>query len=228
MKKLIIKRRNVICEQMMRTVLSAEHTSAYYGRKNTGGTVMGFVDERRKVVITLEEGIWEFKALDGSVISKPENADEELTAALSETAKQQELVSGTGTAKLTVDGKDYDLEIERILDLRVGDVLEETAKLYPDQEALISFDGTRRIDYRTFDEDSKAFAKYLQHRYQKRRLYRFVDGERYRISDGSLCDQQDRRGHDRFYTVRKAGQNGGTRKAFSGFHVYSLSWCKSA
>ena len=60
-----------------------------------------------------------------------------------------------------MDGKDYDLEIERILDLRVGDVLEETAKLYPDQEALISFDGTRRIDYRTFDEDSKAFAKYL-------------------------------------------------------------------
>ena len=122
---------------------------------------MGFVDERRKVVITLADGIWEFKALDGSVISKPDNADEKLTAALSETAKQQELVSGVNSAKLTVDGKEYDLEIERILDLRVGEVLEETAKLYPDQEALISFDGTRRIDYRTFDEDSKAFAKYL-------------------------------------------------------------------
>ena len=122
---------------------------------------MGFVDERRKVIITLTDGVWEFKALDGSVLSKPEGADEKLTAALAETAKQQELVSGVNSAKITVDGKDYDLEIERLLDLKVGEVLEETAKLYPDQEALISFDGTRRIDYKTFDENSKAFAKYL-------------------------------------------------------------------
>ena len=106
---------------------------------------MGFVDERRKVVITLADGIWEFKALDGSVISKPDSADEKLTAALSETAKQQELVSGVNSAKLTVDGKEYDLEIERILDLRVGEVLEETAKLYPDQE--ISVIGWDNLDW---------------------------------------------------------------------------------
>ena len=39
---------------------------------------MGFVDERRKVIITLTDGVWEFKALDGSVLSKPEGADESL------------------------------------------------------------------------------------------------------------------------------------------------------
>lgn len=122
---------------------------------------MGFVDERRKVVITLPEGVWEFKALDGSVLSSPEGADEKLTAALAETAKQQELISGVNSAKITVDGKDYELDIERILDLKVGEVLEETAKIYPDQEALISFDGTKRVDYKTFEANAKAFAKYL-------------------------------------------------------------------
>ncbi len=122
---------------------------------------MGFVDESRKVIITLKEGIWTFKALDGSVISSPKGADAELTAALSELAKKQELISGVNTAKINVGGKEYDAEIERLLDLKVGDVLEETAKLYPDQEALISFDGTRRIDYKTFNDNSTAFAKYL-------------------------------------------------------------------
>ena len=122
---------------------------------------MGFVDERRKVVITLPEGVWEFKALDGSVLSSPEGADEKLTAALAETAKQQELISGVNSAKITVDGKDYELAIERILDLKVGEVLEETAKIYPDQEALISFDGTKRVNYKTFEANAKAFAKYL-------------------------------------------------------------------
>ena len=109
------------------------------------------------------------KLSDGSVLSKPEGADEKLTAALAETAKQQELVSGVNSAKITVDGKDYDLEIERLLDLKVGEVLEETAKLYPDQEALISFDGTRRIDYKTFDENSKAFRQVpAEHRDRQR------------------------------------------------------------
>lgn len=122
---------------------------------------MGFVDESRKVIITIPEGVWVFKALDGSVISSPEGADEKLTAGLSGIAKEQELISGIKQEKITVDGKEYDAEIERLLDLKVGDVLEETAKIYPDQEALISFDGTRRIDYKTFNDDSTAFAKYL-------------------------------------------------------------------
>ncbi len=122
---------------------------------------MKFINENRKVIISSEGKEWKFKALDGSVISSPEGADADLTQALSDVAKAQELISGKNEAEVTVGGKSYKLDIERVLDLRVGDVLEETAKLYPDKEALISFDGTRRIDYKTFEADSKAFAKYL-------------------------------------------------------------------
>lgn len=122
---------------------------------------MGFVDERRKVFIKVDGNTWCFKALDGSVIDKPSGADDAMTNALSELAKKQELISGVNSDTVKVGEKSYDAEIERILDLKVGDVLEETAKLYPDQEALISFDGTRRVDYKTFDQNSNAFAKYL-------------------------------------------------------------------
>jgi fatty-acyl-CoA synthase len=122
---------------------------------------MGFVDEHRKVIITNSGKTWIFKALDGSVIEEPAGADSAMTAAFSDYAKKQELISAKLKASIAVGGKSYDVDVERKLDLRVGDVLEETAKLYPHDEALISFDGTKRIDYKTFDEDSKAFAKYL-------------------------------------------------------------------
>jgi fatty-acyl-CoA synthase len=122
---------------------------------------MNFINERRKVLITKGDETWIFKALDGSVIEKPEGADESVTAAMAELAKKQELISGTEEEKLTVGGKEYDVKVERLLDCTIGDLLEHTAEVNPDGEALISFDGTRRIDYKTFNERATNFAKYM-------------------------------------------------------------------
>lgn len=120
-----------------------------------------FVEEHRKVLMTANGKLWVFKALDGSVIEEPADADAGLTAALSELAVAQERISGENKASVEVDGKTVEVDVERLLDLKVGDVLTETAKLYPDQEALITFEGDRRITYKQFEEDAKAFAKYL-------------------------------------------------------------------
>lgn len=122
---------------------------------------MSFIDGRRKVIIKLDDKTWIFKAVDGSVIEKPEGCDEKLTDALSELSKAQELISGISEEKITVDGKEYDLDVERLLDCTIGDLLEHTAEVNPDGEALISFDGTKRIDYKTFNERSTYFAKYM-------------------------------------------------------------------
>lgn len=122
---------------------------------------MDFVNERRKVFCTVEGQTWCFKAVDGSVIEAPDGADQKLTDALAGLAKEQELVSGTGTASVKAGKKKYEVSVERLLDLTAGDLLHETAQLYPDGEALIYKDGSRRINYRQFDEDSTAFAKYL-------------------------------------------------------------------
>lgn len=122
---------------------------------------MDFVNERRKVFCTVEGQTWCFKAVDGSVIEAPDGADQKLTDALASLAKEQELVSGTGTASVKAGKKKYEVSVERLLDLTAGDLLHETAQLYPDGEALIYKDGSRRINYRQFDEDSTAFAKYL-------------------------------------------------------------------
>ena len=62
---------------------------------------MSFIDGRRKVIVKSDEKTWVFKAVDGSVIEKPEDADEKLTAALSDFAKAQELISGTSQDKIT-------------------------------------------------------------------------------------------------------------------------------
>ena len=122
---------------------------------------MNFIDEKRKVYVRSEENTWVFKAVDGSVIEKPAAADEALTAAFAELAKAQELISGIGEETVTVNGKEYTVEVERLLDCTIGDVLENTAKVNPDGEALISFDGTRRINYKTFEERATYFAKYM-------------------------------------------------------------------
>ena len=37
---------------------------------------MSFIDGRRKVIIKSDDKTWVFKAVDGSVIEKPEEADE--------------------------------------------------------------------------------------------------------------------------------------------------------
>ncbi|MGN1350273.1 MAG: AMP-binding protein [Anaerovoracaceae bacterium] len=122
---------------------------------------MSFIDEKRKVYVRSEENTWVFKAVDGSVIEKPAAADEAVTAAFAELAKAQELISGIGEETVTVNGKEYKVEVERLLDCTIGDVLENTAKVNPNGEALISFDGTRRIDYKTFEERATYFAKYM-------------------------------------------------------------------
>ena len=122
---------------------------------------MSFVDERRKVIAKVGESTWVFKAADGAVIEKPADAAEELTAALAEMAKAQEKVSGVNTATVEVGGQSVEVEVERILDLKIGDLLSETAAIYPDREALISFDGTKRVSYKKFNDDAVAFAKYL-------------------------------------------------------------------
>ena len=122
---------------------------------------MNFIDEKRKVYVRAEGNTWVFKAVDGSVIEKPEAADEALTAAFAELAKAQELISGTSEEKVTVGGKEYAVEVERLLDCTIGDLLEHTAEVNPNGEALISFDGTRRIDYKTFNERATYFAKYM-------------------------------------------------------------------
>lgn len=122
---------------------------------------MGFIDERRKVFCTLDEKTWCFSAEDGNVISEPKEADDDITEALSKLAKEQEKISGTNNSEISVNGKSYTVEVERLLDLSVGDLLTEIAKIYPDQTALIHKDGVDKITYKQFDEDSTAFAKYL-------------------------------------------------------------------
>lgn len=122
---------------------------------------MSFIDGRRKVIIKAGNDTWTFKAVDGTVIEAPNGADEKLTAALAELAKAQELISGESEEEITVDGKEYALNVERLLDCTIGDLLEHTAEVNPDGEALISFDGTRRIDYKTFNERATYFAKYM-------------------------------------------------------------------
>lgn len=122
---------------------------------------MNFIDEKRKVYVRSEGNTWVFKAVDGSVIEKPAAADDAVTAAFAELAKAQELISGIGEETVTANGKEYTVEVERLLDCTIGDVLEHTAAVNPDGEALISFDGTRRIDYKTFEERATYFAKYM-------------------------------------------------------------------
>ena len=122
---------------------------------------MNFINEKRKVIINSDSKTWIFKALDGSVIQQPDNADSAVTAAFAEFAKAQELVSGKSEDKISVNGKDYAVETERLLDCTIGDLLEHTAEVNPEGEALISFDGTRRINYRTFNDKATAFAKYM-------------------------------------------------------------------
>ena len=130
--------------------------------ENTGGNrTMGFIDERRKVFCKVGEKTWCFAAESGDLISKPKGSEADMTKALSRLAKRQEKISGTNTARVTVAGKSYKVEVERLLDLPVGDLLTEIAKIYPDQTALIHKDGVDKITYKQFDEDSTAFAKYL-------------------------------------------------------------------
>ena len=72
---------------------------------------MNFIDEKRKVFVRSEGNTWVFKAVDGSVIEKPAAADEALTAAFAELAKAQELISGIGEETVTVNGKEYTVEV---------------------------------------------------------------------------------------------------------------------
>lgn len=119
------------------------------------------IDAFRKVYITAGGMTWCFKAADGSLIEKPEGATDKMTEGAAEIAKKQELMSGTDMDSFKIMDTDIPVYVERVLDLTVGEVLTETAKEYPDQEALITFEGDSRITYKEFEEDARAFAKYL-------------------------------------------------------------------
>ena len=120
------------------------------------------IDAYRKVCVTAGGMTWCFKALDGTLLEKPEGATDKMTEAVIEIAKKQtELISGTSTDSFKIMDTEIPVYIERVLDLTVGEVLTETAKEFPDQEALITFEGDRRVTYKDFEDDARAMAKYL-------------------------------------------------------------------
>lgn len=123
---------------------------------------MGFIDENRKVKVTVEGKTWSFKTLDGSLLEAPAGATDALTGKVAEIAKKHlDLISGTNEDSLELDGKTVPVQVDRFIDLTVGEVLTETAKLYPDQTALITFEGDRSITYKEFEDSARAFGKYL-------------------------------------------------------------------
>lgn len=123
---------------------------------------MEYIDNHRKVFVTAGGMTWAFKALDGSLISKPDGATDKMTDEVTKIAQNhRELISGTDTDSFEIMGSKIPVYVDRVLDLTVGDVLAETARLYPDEEALITFEGDRRITYKQFNDDARAFGKYL-------------------------------------------------------------------
>ncbi len=123
---------------------------------------MNFIDDYRKIKISAGGKVWVFKSTDKSLLEAPEGATEQMTAGVTAIAqKQTELISGASEDTFEIMGQKIPVYVDKYIDLTVGEVLTETAKLYPDQEALITFEGDRRITYGQFEEDAKAFAKYL-------------------------------------------------------------------
>lgn len=123
---------------------------------------MSFIDDNRKVLVTAAGKTWTFKTLDGSLLEAPAGATDSMTAKVTEIAqKYLEPISGEDTDSFEVMGTEIPVSIDRVIDLTVGEVLSETAKIYPDQTALITFEGDRSITYKEFEESSKAFGKYL-------------------------------------------------------------------
>jgi fatty-acyl-CoA synthase len=123
---------------------------------------MGFIDENRKVSVTAGGKTWIFKTLDGSLLEAPAGATDVMTEKVTEIAqKYLEPISGTDEDSFELLGRKVPVYIDRYIDLTVGEVLTETAKLYPDQTALITFEGDRSITYKEFEENARAFGKYL-------------------------------------------------------------------
>ncbi len=123
---------------------------------------MSFIDDNRKVLVRAAGRTWTFKTQDGSLLDLPAGATDSMTAKVTEIAqKYLEPISGEDTDSFEIMGTKIPVTIDRVIDLTVGEVLTETAKLYPDQTALITFEGDRSITYKEFEESSRNFGKYL-------------------------------------------------------------------
>ncbi len=83
---------------------------------------------------------------------------------LKKLAKEKTGISGVETMKVyNPDEPDQYLlvRIERYIDLKIGELIDRAAELYPDQEALIRYDGRIRYRYRELKKICDEFAKGL-------------------------------------------------------------------